>query len=117
MKRFFKNLFLTIALTASLTSCGWLTKLSRNNDGDQGTLGSSMKVSYTMMASAWQVDSICTADSLPIIDEWITNSFIDYETGMKITKRMYIKEDTENEIIYIIVGDSAPFQVTRRITE
>lgn len=116
MKRFFKNLLLTITVAASLTSCGWLTKLARNND-NSGVYGSSMRVSYTMMATNWQVDSICRADELPNLEEWIVNSFQDYETGQYVVKKMYIKEEGQNEIIYIIVGQEEPYQVTRRITE
>ena len=116
MKKFFKNLFLTIAVAASITSCGWLTKLSHSNTGTT-EFGTTMKVSYTMQATDWQIDSICTADALPPLDEWIVNTFQDFETGQRIVKKMYIKEDTKNELIYIIVGSSEPYQVTRRITE
>lgn len=116
MKKFLKNLLLSAAVVLSMSSCGWLTKLARNNDNN-GVYGSSMRVSYTMMATNWQVDSICRVDELPSLEEWIVNSFQDYETGQYVVKKMYIKEEGQNEIIYIIVGQQEPYEVTRRITE
>jgi hypothetical protein len=116
MKKFFKNLFLSITVLATLTSCGWLFKTPRD-DNNPSTYGATMKISYTMTASNWQVDSICTADGLPLLNQWITNTFTDFETGETIVKRMYIKEDGAVEMVYIVVGSNEPYEVTRRITE
>jgi hypothetical protein len=116
MKKFFKNLLLSAAVVLSITSCGWLTRLPRNNETTT-EYGTSMKYSYTMTASNWQVDSICRADALPNIDEWIVNGFTDYETGEQIVKRLYMKAEGEKEVIYIITGSSEPYKVERRITE
>lgn len=116
MKNFFKNLILSIVMCLTFVACDLLFKTPRNNDGQ--SLGNpSMKLSYEMTATEWQVDSICKADTLPTIDTWILQSFIDYESGDRITKRMYIKEYGDNEVVYIIVGVNEPYKVTRRITE
>lgn len=72
--------------------------------------------SFVMEATRWQVDSICKADALPQMDGWIKTSFRDFETGRSVTKYMYIQEVGENESIYIIMGDSEPYIVTKRIT-
>ena len=47
---------------------------------------------YEKMVKMYQVDSICVADTLPSIDEWISTTFYDYETNEAIVKRMFIKE-------------------------
>ena len=116
MKTFFKNLILSIVLCFSFVACDLIFKTPRNNDNNQlGT--SSMKASYEMVATAWQVDSICAADTLPNIDTWLLQRFTDFETGSTIVKRMYIKTNGDKEAVYIVVGTEEPFNVTRRITE
>ena len=114
MKTFFKNLILTIVMCLSFVACDLIFKTPRK---ENQTFGTSMKASYEMMATAWQVDSICQADTLPNLDMWILQNFHDFETSTTITKRMYIKELGQNEIIYIILGNNEPYKVTRRITE
>lgn len=116
MKTFFKKFILTIVMCLSFVGCDLLFKTPRN-DNNQTYGATGMKASYEMVATAWQVDSICKADTLPNLDAWIFSTFNDYETGEIIYKRMYVKEGGEKEIIYIIMGDKEPYKVTRRITE
>lgn len=101
-------------ICVSVASCGWLTKLPKDNGGVYGT---QMLTSYTMRATNWQIDSICRVDTLPNIDAWTLSGFKDYETGENIVKRMYIKQTGKNEIIYIVTGVDEPYLVTRRITK
>lgn len=114
MKKFIKNLFLSVGIVLIMSCCGNTSNVSKKKDI---TFGTSMKVSYEMMATRMQVDSICVADTLPQMDSWLASSFKDYETGAVQVKRMYIKKNDKNEIIYIILGNEQPYKVTRRITE
>ena len=116
MKNHFKNFLISVFACLSIVGCDLIFKTPRNNDNNTA-LGTGMKNSYEMTATAWQVDSICTADTLPNIDDWLVTTFSDYETGSVIYKRMYVKEEGDNEIIYIIMGNNEPYKVTRRITE
>lgn len=117
MKKFLSRLILAAGLMISVAGCGLLSKLHKPVDPVEPTYGNGMLNSYVMEATAWQVDSICNADALPSLDEWIVNSFQDFETGENIVKYMYIKRLGDNEIIYIIMGQKEPFNVTRRITQ
>ncbi len=116
MKGVFSKLFLTIGICISMASCGWLTKLNKPSNADNNLGSPMMKISYTMTATDWQVDSICKADKLPSLDSWIINAFKDYETDETIIKRMYIKEENGMELVYIVVGRNEPYKVTRRIS-
>lgn len=81
------------------------------------TFGSSMKVSYTMVANSMQIDSICEVDTLPNIITWKSMTFNDFETNTPYTKRLYIKDkNKDSEIIYILLGENEPYVITRRIT-
>ena len=81
------------------------------------SFGSSMKVSYTMVATSIQIDSICEYDTLPNVLTWKSMRFTDYETNTVYTKRLYIKDkNKDSEIVYIILGEKEPYVITRRIT-
>ena len=116
MKEIFKNILLVLVTCMTFVACDLIFKTPRKPDNGQ-TYGTSMLISYTMNATAWQIDSICKADTLPEIDSWLVNQFTDYETNEVITKRMYIKERGETEAVYIVTGTSEPYLVVRRITE
>lgn len=95
------------------------TSCSTQKNIEEITFGSSsMLVSYTMMISNVQLDSICTVDFLPNQDKWISTTFTDYETNVEYLKKIYIKKySDECEIIYILTGNKEPYRITRRITE
>ena len=116
MKNHFKNFILAVVMCLSFVGCDLIFKTPRNNNNNTN-LGAGMRATYEMVATAWQVDSICKADTLPTIDLWLVSTFNDFESGETIYKRMYIKEEGTNEIIYIIMGNNEPYKVTRRITE
>lgn len=81
-------------------------------------LGTSMKYSlYIEKASNYQVDSLINVDNLPKLERWIGNTFVDYNTNEMISKRMYIKEYSNGEIVYVITGNTEPFKIEKRITE
>jgi hypothetical protein len=115
MKNLFKKFVLAIVMCLSFVACDLLFKTPRTDN--EPTYGSSMLVAYTMNATAWQVDSICQADTLPNIDTWLKSQFTDYETNEIVVKRLYYKDYGDTEIVYIITGSTEPFIVTRRITE
>jgi len=115
MKNFLKKIVLVLVMCLSFVACDLIFKTPRNNDNQN--LGTSMILSYTMNATEWQVDSICKADTLPDIDNWLRTQFTDYETNELVTKRLYYKEWGDKEVVYIITGTSEPYIVMRRITE
>ena len=119
MKRFLKNLILALSIVASISSCGWIFGVhSTGGNADGVILGApSMKNSYVMTATEYQLDSICVADTLPNPDNWLGVNFKDYETGESIMKRMHIKHWGKTEIVYILIGTKEPYNITRRITE
>ena len=106
-----KKIFTFLLMLFLMFSCK-----TQQNTGEI-TFGTSMLVSYTMMATEIQMDSICNVDALPNFDKWIKTSFTDYETNQVYVKRLYIKNSDEYEVVYILTGDKEPYKITRRITE
>jgi hypothetical protein len=109
------RVLMIIATAAMLFSCGpgW----KQNHNGNQEPVFS-MRNAYVMQASSYQVDSICVADTLPSLNEWISSTFKDYEDGTTIVKRVYVKEyQSGNQNIYVITGKEEPYSVTKRIKE
>lgn len=81
------------------------------------TFGSSMRNSYTMNVTQNQLDSICLADTLPILDRWTSVRFTDYETNTVYIKRMCRKNVNNSEYMYILTENGRKYKITRRITE
>lgn len=117
MKKIFKNIILVLIMCLSFVACDLIFKTPRKDNDKNLGQAQSMLISYTMEASSWQVDSICQADTLPNIDNWLTSQFTDYETNEIVVKRLYYKDYGNTEVVYIITGSTEPFIVTRRITE
>lgn len=91
---------------------------SSNTTNQENVMGLSMKsIEYTY--TPYQVDSMCCADTLKNIDEWIHSSFQDYETNKRITKRMYIKKyNFGSEIIYTLLPyQDSLYKVSVRIVK
>lgn len=85
---------------------------------DDVVFGSSIKIDYSLTVNKMQIDSICTVDTLPNFNTWISARFTDYETNKVFLKRMYIKQYNDDyEIVYILVGDCEPYKITKRIRE
>lgn len=81
-------------------------------------LGASMKYSlYIEKGSSYQVDSLISADTLPVVNRWIGGTFVDYNTNNRITKRTFIKQFSGSEIVYVITGNVEPFKIEKRIIE
>lgn len=106
--------FLAIILIAfSLIGCA-----SRRKVIDAVHLGSSMKYSLVIEnGSMYQIDSLINADTLPVLEKWITTTFIDSTTSKGVVKRMCIKRNDRQEYIYIISGNTEPYQIIKRIKE
>ena len=112
MKRFFITLIMALSMIFAV-SCK-----TTENIGDITFGASSMKIFYTMDITQRQLDSICEADILPDYNQWIKAKFTDFETNKVYVKRMYFKSYSEyNEVIYILVGEKAPYKITKRIAE
>lgn len=79
--------------------------------------GSSMRNSYTMEITKLQLDSICNADTLPVVERWASARFTDYETNKSYIKRMCRKSVGGIEYMYILTEDGRKYKITRRITD
>lgn len=108
-----KRIFTFILMLFLIISCSTTKNVS---DLTFGT--SVMMNSYEMQITQHQLDSICTADTLPYYDSWLKARFTDYETNTIFVKRMYLKTYSEyEEIIYILIGENEPYKITKRIAE
>lgn len=112
--RILKNLVFIVLTSLLCYSC----KNQNPSTGDV-VLGSSMRVEWKIdNATLAQVDSLVMAESLPSFSRWLGGTFSDFETGEKTTKRMYIKKVSDSkEIVFIIIGNSEPFEVIKRVEE
>lgn len=108
-----KRIFTFLLIAFLLFSCK-----TQENIGEITFGTSSMQNLYEMTITQHQIDSICEADMLPNYTEWLKARFTDYETNTVFVKRMYFKScSDENEVIYILIGESEPYKITKRIAE
>lgn len=122
MKDLFKKMVLLICLVFLSAQCinngnslyqtenGVIEHINNNSNLSQfGT---------TDTVSPAQLDSICKADTLPQLGEWVAHTFIDFETGKEITKYTYFKEYgfTAN-VIYIVTYDYENFIIEKRFVK
>lgn len=116
MKHFFKKMAAIVGLALMLVGCGVIKKQQESNDYP---LGTSMKLTCNIQnGKTYQIDSLMVADTLPQLDKWLRSVYIDYETGEKILKRMYIRQyNNGNEAVYLIMGSQEPYKISKRITE
>lgn len=116
MKHFFKKMMAIVGLALILVGCGVIKKQQESNDYP---LGTSMKLTCNIQnGKTYQIDSLMVADTLPQLDKWLRSVYIDYETGEKILKRMYIRQyNNGNEAVYLIMGSQEPYKISKRITE
>lgn len=117
MKDLIFKIFVILFLATNIVGCGCLKKQHNNNNNDTN-MGASM-YGYEMLANSRQIDSICVADTLnPYLSEWITTTFVDYETNKTVIQKMYIKKlSDKDEIIYIVVPKDTLFLITKRIVK
>ena len=116
MKHFLKKMVAIVGLALMLVGCGVIKKQQESNDYP---LGTSMKLTCNIQnGKTYQIDSLMVADTLPQLDKWLRSVYIDYETGEKILKRMYIRQyNNGNEAVYLIMGSQEPYKISKRITE
>ena len=116
MKHFLKKMMVIVGLAIMLVGCGVIKKQQESNDYP---LGTSMKLTCNIQnGKTYQIDSLMVADTLPQLDKWLRSDYIDYETGEKILKRMYIRQyNNGNEAVYLIMGSQEPYKISKRITE
>lgn len=107
MKRVIISLLMLISLVCCF-SCG-----KRNIHSSEGT---SSMYAYESIITLRQLDSICIADTLLTMDNWIKTTFYDYEINEKYVKYMFIKDlDNDREITYIITEQDTVFRLIKRI--
>lgn len=112
IKKIVKSIIL-VCMTFIVICCASVNNVSKNE-----VLGSTMRVELINGGGQFQIDSLIKADTLPNINKWLCNSFIDYETNKRTVKRMYIKNYNDGtEIVYIIVGLEEPYKITKRISK
>lgn len=125
MKKF-KGLLITL-LTFLLVSCNPIVGQKNGNDTGEDSTKTEIVVIFgtprqylgeSFEAYKSQIDSLCQADTLPNIDDWLTVKFKDDETGVDYFKKMCIKYFKNTETVYTIIIDEAePYPYTKRITE
>jgi hypothetical protein len=116
MKKTIKRILLTTLATLMLIGCGIVKKQQERNDYP---LGTSMKITCNIEnGTKYQIDSIIVADTLPQLDRWLRSVYLDYETGERYIKRMYIRSyENGTEKVYLILGSEEPYKISKRITE
>jgi hypothetical protein len=114
MKNILKKVLISVSFIILFVCC---TTVKFVNDTDY-TLGTSMKMAYVIdNGREYQIDSIIMADTLPNIKKWMHMNYTDYETNKRVLKRMYVRVyDNNTESVYIIIGNSEPYKITKRIT-
>ena len=115
MNKIIRKVFLMIVVLMLSFSCGVKKQVSSNAP----LLGLSMRVTcHITNGKMYQIDSIIKADTLPSYNKWLFSVYTDYETNVKMQKRMYIKKVSNGgEIVYIVSGSQEPYKITKRITE
>ena len=119
MKNRFFKLLVFFFILFSFVSCGPLNKVrqGKNKENTEITFGASqMMKQVTHEYNAYQIDSMCVADVLPLnFNGWIKRTYSDYETNQNIVRYMFIKELNEyNEMIYIVTPRGEMFIVAKR---
>lgn len=116
MKHFLKKAMAIVGLALMLVGCGVVKKQQERNDYQ---LGTSMRLACNIQdGKMYQIDSLIAADTLPQLNKWLRSVYIDYESGERILKRMYIRQyNNGNEAVYLVVGSQEPYKISKRITE
>lgn len=116
MKHFLKRALTIVGLALILVGCGVVKKQQERNDYP---LGTSMRLACNIQdGKMYQIDSLIAADTLPQLNKWLRSVYIDYESGERILKRMYIRQyNNGNEAVYLVVGSQEPYKISKRITE
>ena len=116
MKHFLNNTMVIVGLALMFAGCGVTKKQQERNDYP---LGTSMRLACNIQdGKMYQIDSLIAADTLPQLNKWLRSVYIDYETGERILKRMYIRQyNNGNEAVYLVVGSQEPYKISKRITE
>lgn len=71
---------------------------------------------YEQVISASKLDSICLADTLLTIDYWATATFYDSETNERYTKRIFVKDFSDDyEVVYILTEQDTLYKIIKRI--
>lgn len=116
MKKILKRALIGISLAIMLVGCGVVKKQQAKNDYPLGT--SMMLTCDIQNGKAYQIDSIMRADTLPNLDKWLRSVYIDFESGERILKRMYIRQyENGTESVYLIMGSEEPYKISKRITK
>lgn len=96
----------------TLVCCGTVTYVDTTN------YGQTMEKTFDKMFSATQFDSICKADTLPILDDWEKSPIKNDETNEYEYQYLYIKSIDKNQCIYRVElsNKSDSIRITKRIT-
>ena len=95
-----------------ILSCGTVRRTTTTENP------TSMRVLLDTTFTKSQFDSLCIADTInPNYKEWLSMSFIDYETNKTINEYTYIKELNEDEIMYRLIVDETEYNIIKRLTD
>ena len=100
-----------------LYGCGLFSCLAKKEADPQAPLNPGM-YEYAFLGTRAQLDSMCLADTLSMnLDEdWLPALFVDYETGERIYRYMFLKEPhADAETTYVVTPRDSMFKISRRI--
>ena len=114
MKKLIIHIVSVVLILFAIISCGNTRRLQSKNDNIYG----GMRATEEIMTRS-QLDSMCVADTLAVINEWFANKYVDYETGQTYLKYTYAKIYSDDfEIIYIVMPKGELYKITKRtVTE
>jgi hypothetical protein len=118
MKNKIFKLLAVLSLGVLLSGCGLFKKMPKQNDGDTA-MGVPAMYGQTMVLTSWQLDSLCAVDGLSRdFSDWVSMSYVDYETGATIERYAYIKfVGEDDELTYILTPEGDTYKVLKRIVK
>lgn len=115
MKKMFTRLLLTFFVVLGISACG-PSSCTQNGEGSGQDTEVVMKA-YSAVFTRAQIDSLCSADGLSNnFDDWMTTTFVDYESSERVTKFVWVNSISDDEeITYIVVPKDTLYNFTKRV--
>ena len=119
MKKFLKILAVSL-ITLNIIGCGSLRKIChKNNSGVEQVenYGVTMKIVFDRQFNLHQFDSLCVADTLPVLlTKWRKITIDDYETDRTLEEYLYIKRLGKNESTYRLIKENEElYNINKRV--
>ena len=114
MKNIFLKLIMAVSVVFWMSSCG--PSSCTQGEGNEGGDTEIVMKAVTDTLTRAQLDSLCAADELSNdLNDWMTTTFVDYESNMRVTKHVWVNAVSEDEeVTYIIVPTDTLYDFTKR---